>query len=254
MRPGRSARLLLGLSLFAATAPSQLSDVGAQLWNADSQGLPTAGQQDAHFGRSLATGDFDGDGFADLAIGIPGQDVGGGTSAGAVLVLYSGPGGPSEIDSQLWTENDLGLGNASASNDVFGWSLATGDFDGDGYDDLAVGAPFEPVASQSGVAFVLYGGPTGLAAAGAQLWTQDSPASGLLRTRRLVRLRTRRRRLRPRRLRRPRDWRPRRGLGGPARGGRLGSGRRPVRKRGGPGRGRRPGRLAGRRRDQHDAG
>jgi hypothetical protein len=47
------------------------------------------------------------------------------------------------------------------------------DFNGDGAADLAIGAPGEN--SSSGVVHVLYGSGTGLAAAGSQLWSQDSP-------------------------------------------------------------------------------
>ena len=175
MIPARPTLLVLAPALLAAVGHAQLAEDGVQLWNADSPGLTISAQQDGYFGRSLAAGDFDDDGYPDLAIGIPGQDLGGATSAGAVLVLYSGSGGPGVLDSQLWTEDDLGIGDGSASDDRFGWSLATGDFDGDGYDDLAVGAPFEPAGAEGGVAFVLYGGPDGLATAGAQIWTQDTP-------------------------------------------------------------------------------
>src|ERR671912_1857643 len=41
-----------------------------------------------------AAGDFNGDGFADLAVGAPGEDVGAAGDAGAVNVLYGSAGGP----------------------------------------------------------------------------------------------------------------------------------------------------------------
>ena len=59
--------------------------------------------------------------------------------------------------------------------DSFGDALAAGDFDGDGAADLAIGAPGENVGHVAGVVHVLYGSGAGLAAAGSQLWSQDSP-------------------------------------------------------------------------------
>ena len=47
-----------------------------------------AGQHARDFGRALASGDFDGDGHADLAVGAPFQDGDGGADVGAEMVVY----------------------------------------------------------------------------------------------------------------------------------------------------------------------
>ena len=55
-------------------------------------------------------------------------------------------------------------GGAEEAGDSFGASLATGDFDADGYDDLVIGAPGENASaiSNAGVVFVFLGSPSGL--------------------------------------------------------------------------------------------
>ena len=122
-------------------------------------------------------GDFNGDGRDDLAVGVVGEDLGGASNAGAVNVLYGGPGGLSATGDQFWRQNSTGVLGASEKDDSFGYALAAGDFNGDGRDDLAVGVPDEDIGGVAtvGAVNVLYGGAGGLSATGNQLWHQDSP-------------------------------------------------------------------------------
>src|SRR4029453_12821577 len=108
--------------------------------------------------------DFNNDGFADLAIGVPGESVGSIPCAGAVTGLYGSAAGLTGSGSQLVTQNSAGVGSTAKSDDAFGQALAAGDFDNDGFADLAVGAPFESIGSSIAVGAVnlLYGTPTGL--------------------------------------------------------------------------------------------
>jgi hypothetical protein len=165
---------LLGI-LLAAPGRAQLGPADATFWYPGTPGLTTTVQAGSHFGQELAAGDFDADGFADLAVGQPYVTVGGDSTAGAVLVLYGGVSGPVLAGHQVWTQDGFG-GDPAEPDDYFGWTLATGDFDADGFDDLAVGVPFEDLGSfeAAGIVQVLYGGPAGLSAVGAQRWSQDS--------------------------------------------------------------------------------
>lgn len=122
-----------------------------------------------NFGRSLQTGDFNGDGYPDLAIGVPGESVGDVENAGALNILYGTTEGLDSIDNQIIVQNDLdgSLGSpiTSETDDQFGWSMTAGDYNGDGYADLAVGSPFEDFGgplSDTGLVQVLYGGSEGL--------------------------------------------------------------------------------------------
>lgn len=144
--------------------------------------LGTLGIQEAldGFGNALAVGYFDDDPYADLAIGAPGEDSQGLSSIGWVHVFY--PDGSRFDDRRQMLFDQSFLGQSVESGDVFGSRLAVGDFDGDGRDDLTVASTGEGVGGQPGgpeVRFAgsvaaLYGTSTGLSAVGSQVWTQDS--------------------------------------------------------------------------------
>jgi hypothetical protein len=119
------------------------------------------------FGFSLTTGDFNGDLFDDLAVGAPGENPTNITDrtkddSGLVYVFQGGTGGltAKQIVSQS------GLGTAEGG-DRFGAALASADFNKDGKDDLAVGAPGEApngLNVHAGLVFMYRGGSTGLGA------------------------------------------------------------------------------------------
>ena len=131
-------------------------------------GNPEVGDQ---FGYALAAGDFNHDSFADLAAGAPFEAVGSTQGAGAVSVLYGSAGGLTTAGGRLFTQ----VAGTVERLDLFGFALAAADFDGDGFADLAAGAPWEDVGSsafQAGAVSVLPGSPAGLTTTGGRLFTQ----------------------------------------------------------------------------------
>jgi len=165
-----------GVSVLYGSA-AKITAAGDQFWHQNSAGIANASHADDSLGGALAYGDFDGDGFDDLAIGVPLESFAGAQFAGAVHVLYGTAGGLSATGSAFYHQNTNGLGTARAANEFFGAALAVGDFDGDGFDDLAMGAPGEMTEGipNSGLVIVIHGSTNGLRPQDSQLWSESSP-------------------------------------------------------------------------------
>ncbi|MFF3336251.1 FG-GAP-like repeat-containing protein [Streptomyces sp. NPDC002888] len=108
--------------------------------------------------------DFNGDGYADLAVGAPGATVGGQSKAGYVAVTYGGPHGVSSSRRAVISRATGGIPGSPVKGQGFGTQIAKGDLNGDGYADLVVG-----VATRTGDAVVVWGGPRGLSGGGVSI-------------------------------------------------------------------------------------
>lgn len=134
-------------------APAGLRDFGAQLFHQGGCGDGAVGdsiEEGDRFGSSLAAGDFNADGFADIAIGTPNEDLGlfDKQDAGMVHLI---PGRSSGLAgfNHILSQDTAGVSGGAETGDQFGRVLAVGDFNGDGKDDLAVGVPFEDLVDNT---------------------------------------------------------------------------------------------------------
>lgn len=146
-----------------------------------SQSGPITGATETndYFGDVTTSGDFNGDGYDELVIGVPREDVGSQRDAGAIHVLNGGPAGLDARRERSFDQNGPIPGYAE-SGDRFGAALAAGDFNHDGFDDLVVGVPGEN-ASQGYLALI-YGTANGLNDSGSVSIGQYGPVVGVAET------------------------------------------------------------------------
>lgn len=143
----RPCHALAGLLCVASCAEPVEPEAEVGVETTDIVGVNEAGD---HFGKQMVAGDFNGDGYMDLAVGAPWEHDGA-TQTGAVY-LFKG----TSTGLQRWTTI-----TPPASDGVghFGLALAAGDFDDDGADELVVGAPNASVGSVTDAGKVYaYGG------------------------------------------------------------------------------------------------
>ncbi len=141
-----------GAFVFAGSAMGVDPDPTATVDNPADEAL-------SRFGAALGGGDLDGDGYDDLAVGA--YLLGGGDNDGeGAAYVYPGS------DDGIGTGPRIELANPTGQTDgSFGIALASpGDIDGDGYDDLVVGAYLQTSeVSIEGVVYVYYGSADGIA-------------------------------------------------------------------------------------------
>jgi hypothetical protein len=144
-----------------------------------SPGVPGDNAPGDGFGDALSIGDLNGDGYDDLAIGVPGKDTSTATpDAGDILIMFGSSNGLSFI-FQIFDQDTDGVPDTSETGDSFGSQLRLADLTGDGRADLTVAATGED--DGDGAVTVLPSSDIGASITGARILTTasfDLPGKG----------------------------------------------------------------------------
>jgi hypothetical protein len=89
------------------------------------------GLKSLYFGQTIASGDYNGDGFCDLSVGIRSYAYGGKGNAGAILLYRGGSDGLSELPVRAWAGIEEG-----DKESLLGYCLKMADVDQDGLSDI----------------------------------------------------------------------------------------------------------------------
>ncbi len=154
---------------------------GLQIFSQEHDEIQGAAETGDWFGFALAAADFDGNRHADLAVGIPLEDLALNgepnkvRDGGAVQIFYGTSGGLKTGRNHILSQSG-GVQGSIEKDDEFGRALAAGNFDGNKYHDLAVGVPLEDhdgdAVKNSGAVNVFYGRRGGIKIQGNQIISQ----------------------------------------------------------------------------------
>ncbi|WP_314173721.1 FG-GAP repeat protein [Streptomyces winkii] len=153
---------------------SGLDPAPSQTWTQDSAGVPGVAEAGDMWGSEMSSGDTNGDGRPDLAIGAPGEDIGSTPDAGAVWTLRGGPGGLTATGARSFDQNHAGIPGTAEASDRWGAQVRLIDADKNGLFGLLAAAPGEN--TNDGFVWVLPASSSGLVATGT--WTYDGARLG----------------------------------------------------------------------------
>ncbi|MFE2427137.1 VCBS repeat-containing protein [Streptomyces sp. NPDC059373] len=141
---------------------------GTELYYGSASGLRTTSDRDIPYADTATLGDVNHDGYDDFIAGDA-------TNAYVIVGYGSAAGLPTGSAWTRITRSTAGV-PGKRSDDGFGTSLSVGDVNGDGIDDVAVGAPGSQVdgKADAGDVVLLRGSKSGLTGRNAQSFSQNT--------------------------------------------------------------------------------
>jgi len=136
----------------------------------ETPGFPGKSGSTPEFGASVSVGDVTGDGYDDVAAGMPGKKVSGDAKSGGLVLLKGSADGLTTKGVVSLNQDTKGVPGMGETGDKFGSAVRVTDIDGDGRSDVAISAKGEdvtPGAKQDGAVWTLRGAADGLTTKGA---------------------------------------------------------------------------------------
>lgn len=137
----------------------------------DTAGVPGSSEKGDQFGAAVVAGDVNGDGYADLAVGAPGEGLDGKVRAGMVTVLLGRAGGLSGTGAKAYGQNTSGVAGTAENDDRFGGNLKLTDYTRDGRADLVVDTADWLDTKRWGLVHMLKGSGSGIVGTGSKYYT-----------------------------------------------------------------------------------
>jgi hypothetical protein len=134
-----------GAVISLAGRSTGLSATGVKVLSQDSPAVAGATEDEDYFGDSIAVGDMTGDGYGDVLVGVPGEDIGSTVDAGSVVLLRGSSSGLTGTGSQSLDQSSAAVPGAAETNDYFGDAVTLLQLDGTGPLEAVVGTPGEEV-------------------------------------------------------------------------------------------------------------
>lgn len=138
-------------------------------------GVPGSSENGDFFGSAIAAGDVNGDGYADLAVGARGEDLGTKRNAGSVTVLLGRAGGLSGTGAKSYSQDTSGITGTPETEDQFGAYLKLTDYTRDGRADLMIDTNEQlGYEDRWGLVHQLKGSATGITTTGSKSYSVTS--------------------------------------------------------------------------------
>ncbi|MEU4618114.1 FG-GAP-like repeat-containing protein [Streptomyces umbrinus] len=150
------------------------------LFKGSATGLQPNGLLGASGGRTIASGDINGDGLTDIVVGQPYTAESGAHAGGQVTAFYGSTSGITTTGATTLHQDSTGVPGAAEAGDALGTAVSVGDYDLDGHADVLTGLPNEDITRDSvartnaGATLLLPGSPTGLTGTGTLAINQDT--------------------------------------------------------------------------------